>query len=306
MVEVFNFDNCDVIPKFYGGRSCSKICIDVGGMRFLLKMPGKVKVIGDEEGVGYANTPVSEYLGSLIFRLFGINSHETILGYRNGKLSVGCLDFLEEGDELIEFSKIMVADENVYFESGGSVVYGDSMDLDVILETIRSNKILRGNPNIEDFFWKMFIIDALIGNMDRTNEDWGIIFNRKTGIRLAPVYDNDACLNSDWSVDSMFRCMERDDLLAIEAYKGKTCKYTLDGKAINPYDIILGGRYDGCNKALAELYPKIDLKAILFFMNEVPRKSDIQVEFYKKLLEKRYDIVFKPAYESIISVYNKK
>ncbi len=42
----------------------------------------------------------------------------------------------------------------------------------------------------------MFIIDSLIGNTDRHNENWGFLLNKNTGkVEFAPIYDCGSCLN---------------------------------------------------------------------------------------------------------------
>ncbi len=39
-------------------------------------------------------------------------------------------------------------------------------------------------------FWDMFIVDALIGNWDRHNGNWGFLYNSRTDeMTLAPVFD---------------------------------------------------------------------------------------------------------------------
>ena len=43
--------------------------------------------------------------------------------------------------------------------------------------------------------WDMFIVDALIGNWDRHNGNWGFLYNTITDeISLAPIYDCGSCL----------------------------------------------------------------------------------------------------------------
>jgi len=38
-------------------------------------------------------TPLSEFLGSHIYAILGYPVHETLLGYRKGKIVVACKDF---------------------------------------------------------------------------------------------------------------------------------------------------------------------------------------------------------------------
>lgn len=41
---------------------------------------------------------------------------------------------------------------------------------------------------LKEFYYNMFIIDALIGNTDRHNGNWAIL-QSENGIRISPVYD---------------------------------------------------------------------------------------------------------------------
>lgn len=49
----------------------------------------------------------------------------------------------------------------------------------------------------------MFVIDALIGNTDRNNSNWGIILRKDGAKEIAPVYDNGNCLNNKWDDEKM-------------------------------------------------------------------------------------------------------
>lgn len=119
--------------------------------------------------------------------------HETSLGYFKGKIVVACKDFLERGDQLIEFKQLknmyneeltdLIAKEGSFGTSGGT-------DLNVVLSVIEKNKILKMIPNVKERFWDMFVVDALIGNNNRNDEDWGVIKRLSEKYELAPVYDN--------------------------------------------------------------------------------------------------------------------
>jgi len=46
------------------------------------------------------------------------------------------------------------------------------------------------------FFQDMFIIDSIIGNADRHNENWGFIVDKENDITtFSPIYDCGSCLN---------------------------------------------------------------------------------------------------------------
>ena len=44
-----------------------------------------------------------------------------------------------------------------------------------IMMTIQEHPFLQDVPGVREHFWNMFIMDALIGNTDRNNSNWGII-----------------------------------------------------------------------------------------------------------------------------------
>ena len=46
-------------------------------------------------------------------------------------------------------------------------------------------------------FWDMFVVDALLGNFDRHNGNWGFLVDERTGqSELAPVFDYTAIFRS--------------------------------------------------------------------------------------------------------------
>lgn len=46
------------------------------------------------------------------------------------------------------------------------------------------------------FFWRMFVVDALLGNFDRHNGNWGFLVDPSDNWRasIAPVFDCGSCL----------------------------------------------------------------------------------------------------------------
>ena len=54
----------------------------------------------DVVGLSYTNSPISEYLGSHIYKILGFDVHDTILGYANGKNVVACKDFLNRNESI--------------------------------------------------------------------------------------------------------------------------------------------------------------------------------------------------------------
>ncbi len=63
------------------------------------------------------------------------------------------------------------------------------------MDVIDENKMINSDETKKKF-WDMFIIDALIGNTDRHNGNWGFLVNTEMNeIKFSPIYDCGSCLN---------------------------------------------------------------------------------------------------------------
>ena len=95
--------------------------------------------------------------------------------------------FCATGERIINFG--MIKNQCIDSEHGG---YGT--ELKSVLEAIETQQLY--DPiTLKKHFWKMFVVDALLGNFDRHNGNWGVIVNEQTmKSRIAPVYDNGSCL----------------------------------------------------------------------------------------------------------------
>ena len=61
-----------------------------------------------------------------------------------------------------------------------------------------------------------------------------------------------------------------------------------------------------CTDALLRVYPKINIRNINEFINNMDEISDIRKEFYNIMLQKRYELILTPAYEKAIDILNTK
>ena len=92
---------------YYGGAAGDKDGIVIDGEPWICKYPKPT--IGMDGGGNlspFALTPLSEYLGSHIYAILGFPVHETILGIRDGHLVVGCKDFCQDDERLLEIRTI--------------------------------------------------------------------------------------------------------------------------------------------------------------------------------------------------------
>lgn len=278
----------------YGGTAGRKMGITYDGKNYLLKFPGNLKEQQMKNiNLSYSNSPVCEYIGSKIYELIGLPVHKTILGIRNNKIVVACEDFLENEDRLYEFDKIKVTFEPHFLDSNGNETNGVGVDLYEIMMTIQEHPFLRDIEGVKEHFWNMFVIDALIGNTDRNNSNWGIIL-RKDGLKeIAPVYDNGNCLNSKWDDEKMQMVMNDADKMEAEAYKARRCIFELHGKKVNPYHIMESMEYPECSEVVRRLTLKIgsNMNRMQALINEIPVLSEIQKKFFTTIIEYRYENV---------------
>ena len=71
---------------------------------------------------------------------------------------------------------------------------GYGTDVDSIMATIDEQQLIPPEE-LRGFFWDMFIADALLGNFDRHNGNWGILVDEaKRTAEIAPIYDCGSCL----------------------------------------------------------------------------------------------------------------
>lgn len=302
-MQIADFNGYDQNQRMYGGTAGRKMGISYEGKNYILKFPGNLKEQGMKNiRLSYSNSPVCEYIGSRIYGILGFEVHETILGERNGKTVVACRDFLKDGERLYEFDKIKVTFEPHFLDSGGNETNGVGVDLYEILMTIQEHPFLKDVPGIREHFWNMFVVDALLGNPDRNNSNWGIILGTDGGKRIAPVYDNGNCLNCKWDEEKMVEVLADEKKLEIEAYKGRRCIFELKQKKINPYQLMESMEYPECSQAVERLVPVMGgtLPQIRELIWDIPVLSDVQKKFYDAVMERRYEKVFLPLYRKML------
>lgn len=281
----------EMLPlRFYGGATGSKIAVVYDGTVFMLKSQQnlKLKKYNNVE-LSYANDPITEYIGSHIYELTGLPVHETLIGTYKGKVCVLCED-IAYPNSIIEFREIRnsIMDYSVTQHSSGM-----STKLNDIFQIIDYSDVLPTEKCLQRFY-DMFVVDALIGNTDRNNGNWGFLIHDGR-LELAPIYDNGACLNNKRSVNQM------SEDIATGNIENIALNYTFNfknnsGKRINPFHY-LGDNID--NEYIRKsfhLVTKItldDIASILDSMGEILRPT--QKEFYLRLLEIRHN--------ELISIY---
>lgn len=190
-MEIKDYTNAQEAVRDYGGKAGKKISIYDEGHIWMLKFPQNVKNI-ERINVSYTNSPVSEYIGSHIYETLGLPVHETKLGIYNDKIVVLCKDFtVNPNRELKPIENILniPLDKNLesFRSESKSSTDTHGEDLGELVSTFKYNTKI--SPEFEKRFWEMFVVDAVIGNNDRHNRNWGYFIENNERI-LAPVYDN--------------------------------------------------------------------------------------------------------------------
>lgn len=301
--SMLDFIDCKLSGRSYAGSAGAKRGIIYNGENWFLKFPKSTKEFRNAE-ISYTTSPLSEYLGSRIYESIGIDVHETLLGKYNNKIVVACKDFRKPGEDLTEFRAI----KNDYIEGleehDGSSSDGSDTHLSSIITIMNENDTFKSMPELKRRFWDMFVVDALIGNNDRNNGNWGILINSfSQKRRIAPVFDNGAAFSGKLSDNQIDKILGDNNRFVQSVYDSRICCFLDDDdRQINPLKFIESGKNNDCNTALKRIMSRIDLNQIMQIFDELPCKykgltviSDSQREYYKRTLDYRYKNVFVPA-----------
>ena len=282
-------DFTNAIEEFnnYKGSEKKKTLI-YNNKKYLVKFPDPVRE--KNKNISYINNAFSEYIGSNVFKIVGFKTQNTILGkYEyNGKEKIvcACEDFTDNENVLYEFENLALStnpDKKIETE------------LSDIMEVIEENKMI-DTKETKKKFWDMFVIDSLIGNTDRHNGNWGFLLNKKTGkAEFSPIYDCGSCLNPMFEDKEIEKINETElKNLAINCY---SCLKE-NGKKINYMTYIKQMKNEECNNAIKRLFANINIEKIKNFIDNIECISNIRKNFYKQIIEQRYDIL-KKVYENI-------
>lgn len=285
-MKLMNFTNLPQRKKSYGGANGSKLSVIINNELYMLKLPSHSS---KNDNLSYANSCISEYLGCHIFNMIGIKAQETILGsYEyNGvnRVSVACKDFEKDGYKLMDFASV----KNQIIDSKSN---GYGTDIIDIVETIEKQNII--DPiELSNHFWNIFVIDALIGNWDRHNGNWGFLYNQDTDeIRIAPIFDCGSCLFPQMDEVLAKKVLKDKTQMNARIYDFPTSAILYKGKRINYYKFIKSHEYVECDKAIERIKNKIDLNKINKLIKDVQYISEIQKNFLITIIKKRYETLF--------------
>jgi len=227
-------------------------------------------------------------------------------GKRN-KLVCGCKDFLK--DETLLISYTMLRNDSKLEARGlaEEAIYG-AYTLEEITRQLEENTVLSKISGAKERFWRVVVMDLLINNNDRNDDNWGLIYSAKEKeYNLAPIYDNGASFYSKVSESKINNLMSDPVKLMSSVLNGVTGYYNAKGNHLRNADI-----FNFNNKDLDEaiLYVgerfKGRLVEIKRFFSEIPENyKDIEVfskqrkAYYMESMLSRYQHIIQPAMNKI-------
>lgn len=313
MVEIVDLRECGKSGLFYGGRAGQKEGILVDGEPWIAKYPRTTRDLQGRHLPPYTSSPVSEYVGAHIYASLGIPAHETMLGYRAGKVVCACKDFTHPDKRLFEFREIKnaLSDDDTGFSSAPSD--GESVYLGDVLAAIETSELLRSVPGVRERFWDMFVVDAFIKNPDRNNGNWGLLMGADRTYELAPVYDLGSSLFSKRSPSLAESRLSGESEVEQDAFGTNASCYRLPtddgrGQAIHPFEYLASTRNPDLDAAVVRFVETVDMKAVDAIVDSVPAEAfgrPLMPEgaraSHKLLLRRRFEEGFLPAYRRIMS-----
>ena len=278
---MIDFTNLPHKQKCYAGANGSKISIVYEGEQYMLKFPA---LPTKNNEMSYTNGCFSEYIGCHIFEIIGIPVQKTLLGTytKNGKekIVVACKDFTSPGITLQDFASL----KNTIIDSEHN---GYGTELSDIERTIEEQTAV-DSKDLRERFWDVFIVDALIGNWDRHNGNWGFLYDTTNDkMKIAPIYDCGSCLYPQADSEIMEKVLKDKAERDVRIFSIPLSSIKIDNKKINYFSFIFSLENENCNAALKRIVPKIDMRKIYDMIDNMPYISDLQMRFYKTMLTER-------------------
>lgn len=283
--------------KTYGGKNGNKISIVYNDELYMLKFPALPTRKTD---MSYTNSCISEYIGCKIFESVGIPTQKVILGFyttKEGKrkLVVACKDFAVNGLTVQDFASFK--NQIIDSETNG---YGT--ELNDILTTFNTQTAI-DKSLLSERFWDMFIVDALIGNWDRHNGNWGFLYNSLTDeISLAPIYDCGSSLFPQADEKMIKEALSNKGVLDDKVFNRPTSSITQNFERINYHRFISSHQNKDCDKALKRISKKIDMDKINSIIDETPIITQEHKLFLKTIIAARKEKIIDFSYKRLVKL----
>lgn len=293
---MIDFTNAPQTNKLYAGANGGKIPVIYDDELYMLKFPS---IPTKNPDLSYTNSCYSEYIGCKIYKSIGIPVQDVLMGTyttKSGKTKtvVACKDFTANETVILQDfaslkNRIVDSERNGY-----------GTELNDILTTFDEQTII-DKQVLSNRFWDMFIVDSLIGNWDRHNGNWGILYDKATdAISLAPVFDCGSSLFPQADENTIRNTLCDKGQLNDRVFNRPTSAITQNGKRINYFDFISSCKNEDCNKALERIQPLIDMNEINEIVDNTPMLADDHKLFLKTILQARKERIIDFSYSKLL------
>ena len=310
MIKMIDFTNCELSSRNleYGGRAGEKKGIIYNNDFWFLKFPKNTLGMDKVKGLSYVTSPLSEYIGSNIYRILGYDVHETILGIcfdgKRNKVVCACKDFIKDDkNELLIPYTALRNDTNPELmnrrEDNSSL---SASNINEIIFQLDHNSVLKNIENAKDRFWDVVLIDMLINNNDRNEDNWGVIKDKKNNsYRLSPIYDCGNCFYGKTSEERIQELLSDEEKLMSSALNGITAYEDDNEKRIRNEDIVKINNAD-LKTAIGRIKNLVESKMneIIAFISSIPANfkdvdvmSNLRKEYYIKTFTIRFETLLK-------------
>lgn len=310
MIEMIDFTSCELSPRNleYGGRAGEKKGILYKGSFWFLKFPKNTQGMDKVKGLSYVTSPLSEFIGSNIYRILGYDVHETLLGVcfdgKRNKVVCACKDFIEDdkNELLIPYTALRNDTNPELMNRRDDESSLSASNINEIVFQLDHNSVLKNIENAKERFWDVVLIDMLINNNDRNEDNWGVIKDKKNNsYRLSPIYDCGNCFYGKTGEERIAEIMSDERKLISSALNGVTAYEDDDEKRIRNEDIVEFENPD-LKRSLKKIAKLVDSKMdeIIGFINSIPTSfGDVEVmtplrkEYYLKTFALRLETFLK-------------
>lgn len=273
------------LPNEFGGSDRKKTVILANNNRkYLLKLPDPTREKGKKEELSYINNVFSEYIGCMIAKSIGIPVQDVVLGeytFENSGKTVpacACGDIRRGNEILYEIDK----QELSSFMDGRGIKETTFESANEMFSTLEKYGL--NEKELEEFYFDTFVFDALIGNTDRHNGNWGFLMAPDSPARIAPVYDCGSSLFPVASDDMIEQANIQN--VALGTYSAIRDENL---RRINYHEIFTKAENEQVNKALKRMFPRINIGTIYGIIDSTPYLSDIRRGFYKEFVRINYE-----------------
>ena len=310
MIDLVNFTNCIISSRNleYGGRAGEKKGIIFDNSFWFLKFPKTTSGMRDVN-ITYTTSPLSEFIGCQIFRILGYDVQDTLLGIcfdgTYNKVVCACKDFIlnEKEEKLIPYTSLR-NDADPAVMGNNSSRNQSASNIKEIIYQLENNTALKSIPGCKERFWDVAVIDMLINNNDRNEDNWGVIKNKtRNEYRLAPIYDCGNCFYGKASEDIILKIVCDEERLVGSAINGITAYDGPNDIRLSNNDLLKLDNKD-LKKALKRVVEKVIKKQyeIIDFISSIPEEFE-GINIISKVRKEYYIETFRIRLEKQILAY---